>query len=146
MSDFKQNLSEIELNQFEYCYLAEDVNLPATTAKVYIPKLMPLAKKEKPTINNSMFINDAACKPTVNNNVSSTDYYIVKVFNMDFTKVSTKRKTIYAKCEHECPDHGVHTCECNHVDHYIEYLPKGKQMIVCFMDNNVNDPYLTNFI
>lgn len=146
MSDFKQNLSEVELNQFEYCYLAEDVHLPATTAKVYIPKLMPFAKSAKPSVNNSLFINDSECKPNVNNKVSSTDYYTVKVFNMDFTKVSTKTKTVYASCKVPCSEHGTHIGKCNHVDHYVEYLPKGKKMIVCFMDNNVNDPYLTNFI
>ncbi len=146
MSDFKQNLSEVELNQFEYCYLAEDVDLPATTAKVYIPKLMPFVKNAKASVNNSIFINDSECKPTVNNKINSTDYYTVKVFNMDFTKVSTKRKTIYASCTVPCSEHGSHTGKCTHVDHYIEYLPKGKKMILCFMDNNVNDPYLTNFI
>jgi intein-encoded DNA endonuclease-like protein len=31
--------------------------------------------------------------------------------------------------------------------HIVEaYLPKGAQMIVCFMNGNINDAYLTNFI
>ena len=31
--------------------------------------------------------------------------------------------------------------------HIVEaYLPKGAQMIVCFMNGNINDAYLTNFL
>ena len=29
---------------------------------------------------------------------------------------------------------------------YEYYIPKGTQMIACFMNNNVNDGYLTNFL
>lgn len=127
MDEYVNNLSDVSLNMLEYCYIAESVDLPLTTVKVNIPKLMPFTSNSKPVITSSIFINDSSCKVSISKKLKTTEYLTIPVFNLDFTRVA---KTVYDS-------------EGNVVR---RYLPKGKKMIVCFMENNVNDPYLTNYI
>lgn len=127
MDNYINNISDVSLNMLEYCYIAETVDLPLTTVKVNIPKLMPLTSSSKPTITSSIFINDTDCKVSISKNLKTTDYLTIPVFNVDFTRVATNVKN-------------------SEGDIIRSYLPKGKKMIVCFMENNVNDPYLTNYI
>lgn len=126
-NNYTSNISDVTLNMLEYCYVAETVNLPLTKVKVNIPKLMPFTSSSKPTITSSIFINDTDCKVSISKNLQTTDYLTIPVFNVDFTRVATS----------------VVDDEGNVIR---RYLPKGKKMIVCFMENNVNDPYLTNYI
>lgn len=127
MDNYINNISDVSLNMLEYCYIAETVDLPLTTVKVNIPKLMPLTSSSKPTITSSIFINDTDCKVSISKNLKTTDYLTIPVFNVDFTRVATNVRN-------------------SEGDIIRSYLPKGKKMIVCFMENNVNDPYLTNYI
>lgn len=127
MDDYKNNLSDVALNMLEYCYVAETVDLPLTKVKVTIPKLMPFTSSSKPVITSSIFINDSSCKVSTSKNLKTTEYLTIPVFNVDFKKVAE-------------------TVEDGEGNVIRRYLPKGKKMIVCFMENNVNDPYLTNYI
>ena len=51
------NLKDIEINQFEYCIVAEKTYLPAETVKVTIPKLSVKTGKAKIQVNNSILVN-----------------------------------------------------------------------------------------
>ena len=127
MSDYTNNLSDVTLNMLEYCYIAETVDLPLSKVKVTIPKLMPFTSSSKPVVTSSIFINDNECKVSISRNLKTTEYLTIPVFNVDFTRVAT-------------------TVRDNEGNVIRRYLPQGKKMIVCFMENNVNDPYLTNYI
>lgn len=144
------NMSDIQINQLEYCIIAEKTYLPAETVKVYIPKLNIDTSKCTVRANESILVNDPDCKPKVVNPIKLLDTITVKTFSgLELSKSAVLKKK---ECGCKVVNH-VLKKDClgdnmTFIDgHIVEaYLPKGAQMIVCFMDGNINDAYLTNFI
>lgn len=144
------NIENIQVNMFEYCTIAEKTMLPADTVKVYIPKLSVNTNKSNVRAQESILVNDAECKPKVNNPIKLSDVIVVKTFSgLELSKSAVVKK---AECGCSVVNHSlVKKClgaNNKFIDgHIVEaYLPKGAQMIVCFMNGNMNDAYLTNFI
>ena len=144
------NINNIEINQLEYCIIYEKTNLPAETVKVTIPKLNIDTSKCTVRANESILVNDEECKPKVVNPIKLTDYIIVKTFSgLELSKCAVLKKE---ECGCYVSNHKLvkvcHGDRKTFIDGHITsaYLPKGAQMIVCFMDGNINDAYLTNFI
>ena len=152
------NVTSLDINFFEYCIIAEDTPLPAETVKVYIPKLTTNTNKGKTYAKTSILVNDPECMPTTSGNISFSDTFTVKTFS----GLELSKSAIITKEECGCTFHpcgGADYCSCSFtkdckgkntkfIDGHIvsAYLPKGAQMIVCFMDNNINDCYLTNML
>lgn len=144
------NLNDIEINQLEYCIIAEKTYLPAESVKVTIPKLNVKTGKAKIPVTDSIFVNDEECKPQVSGMVVLSDIIVVKTFSgLELSKSAVIKKE---ECGCYVSNHAlVKRCKGKNdtfIDgHIVEaYLPKGAQMIVCFMNGNINDVYLTNFI
>jgi hypothetical protein len=151
------NLNDIKVDQFEYCTIAEKTYLPAETVKVYIPKLTVKTGKSKTKANNSILVNDPECKPQVSGMINLSDYIIVKTFSgLELSKSAVIKKEecncrLVGSGGDFCTHQFIRDCKGDNktfIDgHIVEaYLPKGAQMIVCFMNGNINDAYLTNFI
>lgn len=144
------NLNDIELNQLEYCTVAEKTYLPAETVKVIIPKLNVNTSKSTVKAQGSILVNDEECKPKVSGSIKLSDTITVKTFSgLELSKSAVIKKS---ECGCKVVNHSlVKKClgaNTKFIDgHIVEaYLPKGAQMIVCFMNGNINDAYLTNFI
>jgi hypothetical protein len=151
------NLNDIELNQLEYCTVAEKTYLPAETVKVIIPKLNVNTSKSTVKAQGSILVNDEECKPKVSGSIKLSDTISVKTFS----GLELSKSAVIKKSECGCKLTGSGGDFCTHTfvrdckgkntkfidGHIVEaYLPKGAQMIVCFMNGNINDAYLTNFI
>jgi hypothetical protein len=151
------NIKDIEINQLEYCIVAEKTMLPAETVKVKIPKLNVSTSKATNRANSSILVNDSSCKPQVSDSIKLSDCIIVKTFS----GLELSKSAVIKKAECGCKLTGSGGDYCTHkfvkdckgantkfIDGHITeaYLPKGAQMIVCFMNGNINDAYLTNFI
>lgn len=144
------NMNDIQINQLEYCIIAEKTYLPAETVKVYIPKLNIDTSKCTVRANESILVNDPDCKPKVVNPIKLLDTITVKTFSgLELSKsaVITKEECGCYVSNHQLVKK-CHGDRKTFIDGHISsaYLPKGAQMIVCFMDGNINDAYLTNFI
>lgn len=151
------NMNEIKINQLEYCTVAEKTYLPAETVKVKIPKLSVNTNKGTVKAQQSILVNDSECKPTVSGSIKLSDTISVKTFSgLELSKSAVIKK---AECGCKLTGSGGDICTHQFVKdckgkntkfidgHIVEaYLPKGAQMIVCFMNGNINDAYLTNFI
>ena len=144
------NVNEIKIDVLEYCTVAEKTPLPAETVKVYIPKLTVDTSKATVRANKSILVNDEECKPTIVNPIKLSDTIVVKTFSgLELSKSAVVKKS---QCGCTVVNHElVKKClgaNNKFIDgHIVEaYLPKGAQMIVCFMNGNINDAYLTNFI
>jgi hypothetical protein len=151
------NLENIKINQFEYCTIAEKTYLPADSVKVTIPKLNVNTSKGTIRPQPTILVNDTECKPTISGTIKLSDSIIVKTFSgLELSKSAVIKK---AECGCKLTGSGGDICTHQFVKdckgkntkfidgHIVEaYLPKGAQMIVCFMDGNINDAYLTNFI
>lgn len=151
------NLNTMELNQFEYCTIAEKTYLPADTVKVRIPKLNINTSKGTVRAQETILVNDPECKPKVNNPIKLMDVIVVKTFSgLELSKSAViKKKECGCKLVGSggdiCTHQFVRDClgdNTTFIDgHIVEaYLPKGAQMIVCIMNGNIDDIYLTNFI
>ena len=129
------NLNTLEVNHFEYCTIYEDTVVPTSTVKVIVPKINVSTSKTTGKANKSILVNDPECKPTVSGSVKMDEYITVKTFSM--LELSKSAQVISRrKC---CPD-----CSGCCVEKAL--LKKGTKMIVCFMNGNINDGYLTNFL
>lgn len=124
-------LEEIDINQFEYCFLCNDTYYPGTsTFKVYIPKLMPFMHSiyQEPVtqtsiFNSNIFVNDSACKPQPSKTVQFKNFINVKVLaNQDFIN-------------HEYDPDGA-----------PGYMKSGTRLICMLMDKNPRDIYLTSML
>lgn len=152
------NVSDLKVNFFEYCIIAEDTYLPAEFVKVRIPKLTTTTSKSTQQAKSSILINDGECKPQTAGSIKLSDTIVVKTFSgLELSKCAIIKKE-ECGCKFN-PCGGADPCTCSWVKdckgdnttfidgHIVEaYLPKGAQMIVCFMENNINDGYLTNFL
>lgn len=151
------NISEIKINQLEYCTVAEKTYLPAETVKVRIPKLTVNTSKGTVKAQQSILVNDSECKPSISGSIKLSDTISVKTFSgLELSKSAVIKK---AECGCKLTGSGGDICTHQFVKdckgkntkfidgHIVEaYLPKGAQMIVCFMNGNINDGYLTNFL
>lgn len=134
---YDTNITNFEVNMFEYCTLMKDLRLPESkNAYVKIHKLMPYCNENEETTSDSIFINDSECKPNINGSFTTSDSIKVSIFNLaSFEKLG---KAIYSTMvDQEGTTVQVQTGTI---------IPEGTKMIVMFMDNNINDGYLTNFI
>ena len=128
---YDTNINKFEVNMFEYCTLDKDLKMPGSKyAYVKIHKLMPYCKKDQKFSPDTIFVNDTECKPKVSKSFETSDSVKVSVFNSSFNGLG---KPIYKTIE------GIKI-------QVGSIIPKGTLMIVMFMDNNINDGYLTNFI
>lgn len=156
--NLESNITNLNINFFEYCIVAEKTYLPAEYVKVYIPKLTTSTSKSTANARTTILCNDPECRPTTSGSIKFTDTFTVKTFSgLELSKAAVVKKE-ECGCEfHPCG--GADYCSCSFTKdckgnnntfidgHIVEaYLPKGAQMIVCFMENNINDCYLTNFL
>lgn len=123
------NITNIEVNQLEYCILEETIILPVTHVRVNVPKLTLNTTSSRTFPNTSILVNDVACKPKRMTAVELSTGIRLKVFSNLASSNSVKKRVKTKKPLT-----------------YEYYIPKGTQMIACFMNNNINDGYLTNFI
>lgn len=122
------NINKLNVNFLEYCIVQENTPLPAKTVKVKIPKLTTSTNKGKVRANFTILINDSECKPTQSDSITLSDSISVKTFSgLEISKSTVKKYDEYGNV-------------------ISSYLPKGAQMIVCFMENNIDDCYLTNML
>lgn len=148
--EIENNVTDFQVNILEYCIIAEKTDLPTEEVKVYIPKLTKFAKKGKEKADFSILVNDPECKPTSEGLVELTDTLTIKTFSG--LELSRSAVLIKEECDCYVANHQlVRICygdRYKFIDGHIRdaYLPKGAQMVVCFMDNNVNNGYLTNFL
>lgn len=124
-----ENISNIKINHLEYCILEEDVKLPTNSVRVTIPKLTHDTSSGKMFANTSILINADECKPKSLGSIVLSKGITLKTFS-DLQSSKSVVSVVVSK------DPLV----------YNYYLKKGTRMIACFMDNNINDGYLTNFI
>lgn len=132
--DYETSITEFKINLIEYCTLKEDLIIPDhSEAYISIHKLMPFCGEGEPTTTDSIFINDAACKPKVAGSIKLTDKLRVPILNGNVPPNSGK--PIYSDMiDQEGDIVKVQT------GHKIE---KGALMMALFMDNNIHDAYLT---
>lgn len=123
------NITNIEVNQLEYCILEETIILPVTHVRVNVPKLTLNTTSSRTFPNTSILVNDVACKPKRMTAVELSTGIRLKVFSNLASSNSVKKRVKTKKPLT-----------------YEYYIPKGTQMIACFMNNNINDGYLTNFL
>lgn len=155
--EMENNVTDFTVNTMEYCIIAEKTYLPAEEVKVYIPKLTIFTNKGKFKPDYSILCNDPECKPTPSGLVELTDTLTVKTFSgLELSKSAVIKKEecgcrLVGSGGDICTHSFIRDCKGDNTKfidgHIVEaYLPEGAQMIVCFMDNNVNDGYLTNFL
>ena len=96
---------------------------------------MPFCGESEPTVTDSLFVNDEPCKPTVSGSISLTDKLLVPIFSSPFGP--NVGIPIYSKM---IDQEGTKV-----VFQTGKKIKKGTKMMVLFMDNNINDPYLTNW-
>lgn len=123
------NIGNIEVELMEYCIVEETVKLPVNKIKVSIPKLTVNTTSGRTYPKSTILINDNKCKPKVSGNVVLSNGLVLKVFS----DISSSKSVDKVKVSE---DPVV----------YEHYIRKGTRMIACFMDKNINDGYLTNFI
>lgn len=151
------NIADLKVNFFEYCIIAEDTYLPAEFVKVRIPKLTTTTSKSTQQARSSILINDGECKPQTAGSIKLSDTIVVKTFSgLELSKCAIIKKEecgckLTGSGGDICTHQFVKDCKGKNTTfidgHIVEaYLPKGAQMIVCFMENNINDGYLTNFL
>lgn len=124
----EENINKLNINFFEYCIVEENTRLPASTVRVRIPKLTTSTSKGKVYPKSTLLVNDVECRPTTSGAITLTEGFVVKTFSA----LEQSKSAI--------------TVRDSDGDVLYSYLPKGAQMIVCFMENNVNDCYLTNML
>lgn len=169
MADTNSGITGVHLNQFEYAYAVEDFDPEAEFIKVYIPKLMSnitaQPKTQKSAVNRSVFINSSECKVSSAANVAAQGYILARVvdkrnhqhphlfcYNTKYGKNNCVNKSHSNTCHH--PGSSI-LAPCMH-DHWHYHfnnepvnggnIPAGAKLIVMFMDNNINDCWVTRFI
>ena len=82
-----------------------------------------------------MFVNDKECKVELEGSIKISDAVKVSLFDAPFDDLG---KAIYSKVkDQEGTNVSIQTGT---------KIPKGTKMLVLFMDGNINDGYLTNWI
>lgn len=151
----------MSLNLFEYGFLVEDTPANARTMKVSCPKITAMkgdgSKPAQSSVNSDGLANDSMVDVGSANTATTSDYITAKVV----LELAHRHKfhdcwPIGSNCVNQC--HTAVTCcpgcsdlsECHHYhhDHHFPHnkagkIPKGTKVILLFMDNNVNDCYVT---
>lgn len=98
------NITDLKLNQNEYCYLTNTDYHSAGSFHVRVPKLMPLMLSPSTKVfNKNIFVNDSACKPSVGNSVSTQTYITVKRSpNCSLAHKADKYGIVYAGTKITC--------------------------------------------
>lgn len=157
----------IKVNQLEYAYSVEAFDPEAEYIKVYVPKLMSNIpaepKTKKKSVDQSIFGNSPDCDIESSNTVTTQGYILARVVDKVYHNHPHLQCNNATYGTDNCPNR-VHdnTCphksklkECYH-DHWHYhfnnepvgggFIPAGAQLIVLFMDNNINDCWVTRFI
>lgn len=134
--NYNSSINNFQINMIEYCTLKKDLIFPgAKNAYVKVHKLMPYCNKNTETTNNSMFVNDKECEVELEGSIKISDAVKVSLFDAPFDDLG---KAIYSKVkDQEGTTVSIQTGT---------KIPKGTKMLVLFMDGNINDGYLTNWI
>ena len=136
-NDYNKTITEFKINMFEYCTLMEDITLPDDTeAYIKLHKLMPYCSASDVTTSDSIFINDDECKPKVSGTVSLDDRLKVPIISGG-TNPNAGTPIYSTMTDQEGTTTTVQTGQ---------KIPKGSIMIALFMDNNINDGYLTTWV
>ena len=156
------NGNDFQLNQFEYAYLVKDEDPNAETMEVFVPKLHgnmnPSAKGSSKPVDKSVFMNSGDSTIQSSGSASERGSIIARVV------MPLAHRHQFHDCEGcPCPNkvHDAVTCHsgtshlkpCNHYhhDHHFPHVgdfgmvPEGTKVIVMFMDENVNDCWVTRF-
>lgn len=73
------NLTDLQINQIEYCYMTSSQHYSSTSIQVRVPKLMPmLLPSSTKVFNKNILINDNSCRPHVRNSIKTQSYITVK--------------------------------------------------------------------
>lgn len=157
------NTSKFNLNQFEYCYLVEDTDPCARTMKIRVPKLhgnmTSSATGSTQSVNKSGISNSSESSVDSTATVQDTGGTITARVSLELA---------HRHSFHDCPGncvnlvHTAQTCHsgtsnlkvCHHYhhDHHFPHsgetgkIPAGTKMICMFMDNNVNDCFVTRML
>lgn len=155
--------SSQKLNQFEYCFLAEDTACDAEKMKVVIPKLSSVAGGGNGTstssVNKSSLSNNIS---GVDNSVSSQQYVEVKV-QMKLEHQHPECDCWNASGGKNCPNEShkntchhpgdsiLSPCRHHHHDHHFPHdsngmIPQGTRLICLCMSDDPSDIYVTRFI
>lgn len=157
-----------DLQQFEYCYAAEDFDPAATHIKIYIPKLMSAmgggSGSSKQSVDRSSFLNDKSCSVGTSTSVSGQQYIVARVVaprNHDHPWLKCNNKKYGTdNCPNRqhnniCPHMGKSVLKpCYHDHWHYDFdneatggnIPQGARMICMFMENNISDCWVTRFI
>lgn len=74
-----ESISELELQDTEYCYLVGNQKYSNSSFKVKVPRIMPnVTKKGRDSFNKNILINATECKPSVSSSVYMYDYITVR--------------------------------------------------------------------
>ena len=157
----------IKINQLEYAYAVEAFDPEAEYIKVYVPKLMSNvtakpATESKP-VNKGVFENASSCQVSGASSVSTQGYIVARVVDKVYHNHPHLQCNNAQYGTDNCPNR-VHDNTCPHKsmlkpcyhDHWHfhfnnepvggGYIPAGAQLIVLFMDGNINDCWVTRFI
>lgn len=135
--NYNSSVSNFQINMIEYCTLMKDIILPgATTARVKVNKLMTHCSEGKQKTSNSMYANDDECKPQVSGQMETSDYITVSIMDCPFGN-DVGIPIFSEMVDQEGTVVSIQTGV---------KIPKGSLMIVLFMDQNINDGYLTPWI
>lgn len=135
-NNFNSAITDFTVNMVEYCTLVKDIILPGTTsAYVKIHKLMPYCTEINQKTSSSMFINDEDCEVILEGSLTMSSSIKVSLFDATYDNLG---KPIFSKVVDQ--EGSIITVQTG------TKIPKGTQMMVLFMDNNINDGYLTNWI
>jgi len=74
-----QNITELSLENVEYCYIAVEPQHHASSSfKVIVPRIMSeVSGNSRTTYNKNIFVNDKSCKPQPSNSLSLQSYITV---------------------------------------------------------------------
>lgn len=74
-----ENVSELELQNTEYCYLVGNQKYTNSSFMVKVPRIMPnISKKGRDSFNKNILVNATDCKPSVVSSIYMYDYITVK--------------------------------------------------------------------
>lgn len=81
-----EGLSDLQLNDIEYCFLVGDHSVDSKEFRVRNPKLTPLIDTSKVdskniVFNSSIFINSSKARPSINKKIHTQNYITVKKSN-----------------------------------------------------------------
>jgi len=143
-----------KMQQFEYCFLAEDTSPDATQVKIFIPKLqgmMPMSNStQSSSFSGSSLKNEGGGS---GGSVTQAGYITARMQD------PYSHKHSFHDCPGNCPNVShdntcgstscLNTCNHFHHDHHLRHVgehgtvPAGSRMICCIMNGSVKDIIVT---